>query len=304
MERRFIFKKGPISIGRAYSNDIILDDPFVSNQHILITRNNGNLFVSDLKSENGTKINQHLSLKGQSVKLGSGNEIYLGKTRLKVFLPDHPIVPTKKFQRFTNLRELFDKNSVAIGFSLFVLGIMIWAGYLEKPSQKYWKEGLIEAVLSYGFGALFYVIIVGFIINLKTHKVFYKRHLAVSNFGTLVYLIYEALDPFIAFWLPNINWVASIDYILNLAIFLGMFWASIQLTKDLIKPRDYLQPVIISLILLFLTAWGEQKIQFAFSRKPAYSAKLAPYLKPITEPVTLDQFLEDSGSDLFKSGKK
>ncbi len=46
-----------ISIGRGQSNNLILDDQFVSLSHALISKRNGHFFIQDLKSTNGTYLN-------------------------------------------------------------------------------------------------------------------------------------------------------------------------------------------------------------------------------------------------------
>lgn len=47
-----------ISLGRDKDNDIFLKDPFISKQHMIIVRDEGNYFLEDLNSANGTFINQ------------------------------------------------------------------------------------------------------------------------------------------------------------------------------------------------------------------------------------------------------
>ena len=65
VESRYVFDEGKASIGRSYANDIILDDPFVSPKHLTVSHNGAGLFVTDLTSENGTRINGSGVLKGK-----------------------------------------------------------------------------------------------------------------------------------------------------------------------------------------------------------------------------------------------
>lgn len=71
----------PISVGRARSSDLILDDPSVSRTHSVVRANlDGRWEIIDRSNTNGLKIN------GRSVKeavLGSNDEIAIGTFRLR-----------------------------------------------------------------------------------------------------------------------------------------------------------------------------------------------------------------------------
>lgn len=47
------------SIGRKKNNDLVIEDKFVSNNHALVSIKEGKLFVRDLRSTNGIKINNN-----------------------------------------------------------------------------------------------------------------------------------------------------------------------------------------------------------------------------------------------------
>jgi len=77
------FSMRPIlSIGRSTSNSIVLDDEFVSNEHALIARKNGNWWLEDLSSRNGTMLND-LPLTTATI-VTSGDTITIGQTTLKL----------------------------------------------------------------------------------------------------------------------------------------------------------------------------------------------------------------------------
>jgi pSer/pThr/pTyr-binding forkhead associated (FHA) protein len=71
-----------LSIGRSTYNSIVLDDEFVSNEHVLITKKNGKWWLEDLSSRNGTLLND-LPLTTATI-VGSGDTITIGQTTLKL----------------------------------------------------------------------------------------------------------------------------------------------------------------------------------------------------------------------------
>ena len=64
------------TIGRAEDSDIIINDPFISSKHALITKRGRNLIIQDLHSTNGSFINDKRVKR--PTKLKENDEIRLG----------------------------------------------------------------------------------------------------------------------------------------------------------------------------------------------------------------------------------
>src|SRR3989338_6509671 len=76
----FELGKERITIGRKPHNDIPIDNLAISGEHAAITTFNGDAFIEDLGSTNGTLVNK------QPIKkhaLHHGDEIEIGKYRLR-----------------------------------------------------------------------------------------------------------------------------------------------------------------------------------------------------------------------------
>ncbi|HZJ99983.1 MAG TPA: FHA domain-containing protein, partial [Tissierellaceae bacterium] len=65
-----------LSLGRRGSNDIIIKDPFVSKNHFQIVKDEGNFFLEDLNSSNGTYLNEEIVL--DAIELKNGDMIKIG----------------------------------------------------------------------------------------------------------------------------------------------------------------------------------------------------------------------------------
>jgi hypothetical protein len=70
----------PMSIGRAKANDIVLDDLAVSSQHCRVRAEDGHFVVHDLKSTNGTFVNEQRVARHL---LGEGDVLQVGETHLR-----------------------------------------------------------------------------------------------------------------------------------------------------------------------------------------------------------------------------
>lgn len=83
----------PARIGRAYNNDVIVDDPFMDAQHAQIERNQlDEIILTDLNSANG------IYIKNTKVDPGiiSGDEVFaLGRTQLRIRPIDYAVGAAK-----------------------------------------------------------------------------------------------------------------------------------------------------------------------------------------------------------------
>jgi pSer/pThr/pTyr-binding forkhead associated (FHA) protein len=81
-DRDFLLGEAEFSIGRSLHCDLPLDDPLVSRSHALVTVVNGQLFVQDLGSRNGVRVNDQ-SIVGRRL-VSHGDRIGIGEQDLIV----------------------------------------------------------------------------------------------------------------------------------------------------------------------------------------------------------------------------
>ena len=80
--RSYPMNAEPLSIGRSESCQVILNDTYVSQMHARVYPKDGEWFVEDLGSTNGTYLNR--AKVTQPSPIGVGDEIRIGKTTLEV----------------------------------------------------------------------------------------------------------------------------------------------------------------------------------------------------------------------------
>ena len=72
---------GEITIGRSADNDLVIDDQTISGKHCKVTFENGQYFLTDLESTNGTSVNGE---KISKIALSAGQTVELGKVKINV----------------------------------------------------------------------------------------------------------------------------------------------------------------------------------------------------------------------------
>ena len=80
--------KEVITIGRNVKNDIQIDNLSVSKQHARIVKHQGKYFIEDMKSTNGTYLNEKKITKE---KLANNDVITIGKHTLLAILEKKPV---------------------------------------------------------------------------------------------------------------------------------------------------------------------------------------------------------------------
>jgi hypothetical protein len=77
----------PVTLGRALDNHIILSDVHVSSYHARLDRRDGEWWLSDLGSRNGTRLNDVPI--GKPAPLVNGDVIGIGQVELKLEIGNH-----------------------------------------------------------------------------------------------------------------------------------------------------------------------------------------------------------------------
>jgi len=85
-ERREIKVAGPLTVGRAQTAGVYLDDKTLSREHTKFYVENGKLFVRDLESKNGTYLNGSLVRNTQPLK--HGDKVKVGTAIFTVMADD------------------------------------------------------------------------------------------------------------------------------------------------------------------------------------------------------------------------
>jgi pSer/pThr/pTyr-binding forkhead associated (FHA) protein len=93
MGEAFNLEGETVFIGRSSKNDIQIKDATISRKQIKLYRIGTKLFLEDLKSTNGSWLNDSLVLPGEGFEVGEGDIITLGNTIM--LITDAPSLPAR-----------------------------------------------------------------------------------------------------------------------------------------------------------------------------------------------------------------
>jgi pSer/pThr/pTyr-binding forkhead associated (FHA) protein len=291
-ESRCIFNQDSIALGRAYSNDMILDDLYVSPHHIIISHEKGFLQLQDLGSDNGAKVNENQSIQAKTIPIQSGDIVSIGKTRLRIVLSSHQVEPTRVLNKSTNKYKSLDHPWAPVLSYLIFAGILLYFEYMKNPGEIFWEKKIIGIAMGSAFMSLIFSGLFSVYTHYKYKKSFFAENIIIINLGFSALFIEDQLSPFISFWILAEDWVKILDLMTGFVFLLTILWMCMRLVKDNMGWRDTAQLAWIPLVIVVIIASRSDEFKLGFQNKPVYDKVLALGMKPLFEPLSLNEFLE------------
>lgn len=198
VRERVRLSRFPAFVGRAYTNDVVLEDRFVSPRHCAIGETeSGEILLQDLDSLNGVKMLNAPS--SGSFTLRSGDRFRIGETILRVVDSSHPVAPAEALPADEGgiLHALRDSR---LALAIVVGSLAVFA--LDEYLAAYYDTGFmpVASPALLGLGALgVWSGIWAFANRLLTHRFDYLRHLSCACLAAVTYVLIESFSEYAEF---------------------------------------------------------------------------------------------------------
>jgi len=288
----------PVRIGRAYDNDIIIDDPYISENHVEILQDgDGHVLVTDQKSDNGM-FSLHPLQRHDVINVENNQRIRIGHTDLRFRSTSHPVRETY-IDRGTPSRLHFVLTNTIMLPVIWLLCALVMLGFhYQLSSHDVTFTRLLGEILP-----VFIVIVVwafGWSIASKivTHKFYFAFHaILVSLVITGFYLI-EPVFEYIEFIFPVSRLAERLtlitDFTLPAILLYGHLRQSTVLSKKLARNAAIATAFVIVGVFHLISYINEPE----FTNQPQFSTALkAPVFNRRTA-----QSIEDFFSDVTPLG--
>lgn len=137
---RHKFDAHRVRLGRAFSNDVILNDEHVDAVHAQLEFDEeGRLFIEDLGSINGIRRPRHKAGIGRT-EVESGEVFLIGRSRIRIFAGTHPVPPAVRIRTSEVFLLWLGKPQVAIGLVLLYLATKVLATWLGSIGEFRWTQ--------------------------------------------------------------------------------------------------------------------------------------------------------------------
>jgi hypothetical protein len=212
------FSSSSITLGRGYSADCLLEDHYISPLHCRISCCEEGFEVEDLGSANGTHIKDRVP--SRKYTISSGTVLRIGRTKITVLAPDHPVAPTR------HLETGFFKQGpgrIILAWFLAVLGPFI--STLLQVTRSLGEHSMGKIFLEDGVVAFASAVIIAAVWNVIgkvfTHRSHFHDLLKYTSGLFLVTYIMESLKDFIH---ANVSWVLFQFIIYLIVTSAAIFW--------------------------------------------------------------------------------
>lgn len=284
----------PAYIGRAYSNDVIIPDRYVSPTHVAIREeDDGHLVVEDAGSVNGVHAPAN-SDPLQVVSLQSGLRLRLGETMVRFVNADHLVAPAEILtEGGSGLLETLKSAPLVVGLVLLTLAVFTADIYLETYYDFSWSAVLGPSVLGV-VGLAFWAGIWAFANRLLTHRFDFLRHLAVSCLVSVGSICLWPLAEYAEFIFSSSSLSMAIVLITQTVLVAFLIYGHLSIIPASNPFRRRGWALGTSVIVVGLTALLSYTEQDDFSSEVAITVPLKSLGADLVPKVTTDEFLDRS----------
>lgn len=197
------FEGQEVLIGRSFSADLRLTDPYVDAEHCTLTldADTHQLRVKDLGGKNGLwwldgKRHKQRVISERAIE--SGQTLLLGKTYLRAYHHLHSVPPALSIARDDAITGFFGHAWLILAVAVFGFGLDVLGQYLDHPIGGSWVERGREAF----FGLLGLIALSSFWALLGKGLVQHPRfrfHLGLSFCVMAVWVVWEFIQPWMMY---------------------------------------------------------------------------------------------------------
>jgi len=202
-----------LRVGRAWSSDILITDPDVDAEHLLIQLDEEaeSFALIDLQSANGSRHNKK-KFEGK-IEADFGDLIQVGQTRLRIHRMHDPVPATKQRSLLDHQLANFYRPAVALGLGASAILIQMLDMYLSTSRDLEWHTAL-TSLIGMTSGLAFFALILAGLSKLFRQEFVYWPNLSLA--ASLIIL--QKLVALIISWI-SINTLSEglDDFISNIA---------------------------------------------------------------------------------------
>ena len=278
----------PITIGRAYDNDIILDDPHTAAHHAQIELNQlDELIIADLGSHNGITLANTRANTRENFFVVDGDKVYrLGHTRLRIRTADYQVAAEVSDLTNHHWEGLLPALTGLV--LLLITGLM--STWLADLNQGTLSKYLLELVSVFGF-AIGWSGVWALFGKLFTGHARFGRHLFIASAGLAFLELWEHLSGLIAY---AMSWEFLTLFSSHALIVICAVVLYFHMRTAGNKRPGRLKLVLLALVLLGSTITMTKKYQASnHLSDELYMSHIYPPVIRISRDHSLEEFMAD-----------
>jgi hypothetical protein len=274
----------PLTVGRGYSNDLILDDPYVDGRHArIVLDETGALVVEDLGSVNG------LATPGspqRAARLAAvpGTEVRVGRTVLRFRDPDDAVPPA-----LPDRPEAAPEAAPAAGLARWTSStparLAVAAAAMAAVAGYTWLENherssgsdVLSGAMAFAMLAAIWAGIWAVAGRVAGHRGHFAGHLAVVSAGVIAGLLLATVAGWASFLFPDNHFAAPLWVVVWPALAAALVAGHLALASALPRRRRWRAGLATGGALLLLVGVTTVAEDDDFSDVPVFEGVLKPF---------------------------
>ena len=282
----------PLAIGRAYSNQVILGDPYVCPLHLTVAPDEqGRLIARDLQSVNGLRSGAE-GARVDQLEIVSGTQFRIGRTLLRYCSVDHPLAPTALDGPSTSHALLAQPYLGAAAIAL-VLAALCIDGFLSSVERVKFIE-VVGAPLVTIASMLVWAGSWGLASRIMVSHFHFNRHVTIACGAILGFILLGSVTEWVQFVVPSVQvgWFASLFG--SGSILAALVYGHLGLASVLSRRSRLWAALMVSLAVVGMSAISDFAARSKFSTVMEYSGVLKPLDAAFLPAISIDDFFTRS----------
>lgn len=284
-----------LTIGRGWHCDLILADSAADALHAKLTLDAaGNWLLEDMASTNGTALNGTLLKPEQTqVSVTSGDTITIGRTRLALYKPNHPVAAARSPSLYDSARDILGSPGGAVIITLLALAVVMLFNFLEETGQYKPAQAVTEllAFASVGLAFTLFWAVVGKLVRGEANLL---ANWSLGMLSVAATAISTDLIEWVSFNLQSLSAHTWLQAGASFVILFASLLFALAFTTNLSKRSRLLAALVPAVMVLFVNTimpmFDEDK---SVNWPPAMLISRPPVLQ-LTTPTPVAEYLLDS----------
>lgn len=284
----------PVTMGRAFDNDIILQDVTISAHHLVIEQQGDKYLIKNLSEENGTKL-EGKTLGTEAVELNVPASFQLSNLKARLLATDMPVEETY-VQSCSGFFCFFSSPMWAMLLLFATVAVFFIERYLETPVAKeplYYLSNVLPSVWT----LLGITVIISGITRISTHRWEIIPAISIASLVFLVPQLFDYIGHYVSYLFTSDSlgsWLKNIASFMIIPILLALFIVKTIHAKWL--PALGIAALVYSPFLAYqvIGLVDDLNLKSGFSEIPAYSQTLLPNDTRLNTTISLDQFINEA----------
>ncbi len=295
LKERHRIQSFPCHIGRDYSNDIIIDDPYISPTHVSVKFNTTTdaFIAEDNNSKNGL-FNLHPFKKQLSVAINDDCRIRIGHTDIRFRFVDHPVKETIEERNKPSKISMLLTSGFILPIVWILFGLaLILNNYIESTSTVTFQTLLSEAFPVLIFLAL-WAMAWSVVSKIVTHRFYFSFHAIWACCLTFISIIIDNLASYFEFGFSLSNSTQIISFISGIIITSILLHGHLRYSTTFSNTKSKISAISASVIILGLVEFLSFLHAPEFTNTPEYSSIIKPANYIFVKQQSLNDFFNST----------